>query len=177
MTRFLAICFLACFISSCNGKVERNYNDYHPQVGEDRRDSKMSSIITKSHDPIVIYGPKKGSSGGDGSASGMANSYLWKATLETVAFMPLISSDSNGGAIITDWYSVPESPNEQFKFNIFILNAELQVSSIKVVAFKQVKHGSGNWHYVKASKELSNDIEDSILKKAIALKAKATVKK
>ena len=176
MNRLLVVCFLVFFISACNGKVERNYDDYHPQVGEDRRDSKISSIITKSHDPIVLYGPKKGSSE-NGSASGMASSYLWKAALESVAFMPLISSDSNGGAIITDWYSVPESPNEQFKFNIFILNAELQVSSIKVVAFKQVRHGSGNWHYVKASKELSNDIEDSILKKAIALKAKSTAKK
>lgn len=176
MTRFLVAFFLACFLSACSGKVEHNYSDYHPQVGEDLRDSKMSSIITKNQDPIMLYGPKKGSSE-NATASGMANSYLWKATLESVAFMPLISSDSNGGAIITDWYSSPESPNEQFKFNIFILNSELQISSIKVVAFKQVRHGSGNWHYVKASKELSNDIEDSILKKAVALKAKVPVKK
>ena len=176
MTRILAIVALMIAVSACtNATVERNYKDYHPQVGEDLRDSKMSSIITKSDEPIVIYGGKKGSSE-TGSGSGMAGSYLWKAALESIAFMPLVSSDSNGGAIITDWYASPESPNEQFKFNIFILSPELQVSSVKVTAFKQVRSG-GHWQSVAVNKELARNVEDNILKKAIALRAKVPAKK
>jgi hypothetical protein len=176
MFRILSIIGLLSLLTACNGQVERNYSDYHPQVGEDLRNSKMDSIVTKSKDPIVIYGGKKGSSD-TGAGSGMAGSYLWKASLESIAFMPLISSDSNGGAIITDWYAAPESPNEQFKFNIFILNPELQVTSIKVVAFKQVRGAGGQWHSVIVNKELARNVEDNILKKAISLRAKADPKK
>ncbi len=175
MSRILSIIALVGLLTACNGQVERNYKDYHPEVGEDLRNSKMSSVITKSNESVVIYGGKKSSSE-TGAGSGMAGSYLWKAALENIAFMPLVSSDSNGGAILTDWYATPESPNEQFKFNIFILSPELQVTSIKVTAFKQVRSG-GQWHTALVNKELARSIEDNILKKAIALRAKVKVSK
>ncbi len=176
MFRILSIVVCLALLSACGGvQVERNYKDYHPEVGEDLRDSKMDSILTKSKEPIVIYSSKKGSSE-TGSVSGMAGSYLWKAALESISFMPLVSSDSNGGAIITDWYADPTSPNEQFKFNIFILSPELQVTSVKVTAFKQVRSG-GQWHSVAVNKELARNIEDNILKKAITLRAQTSVKK
>ena len=170
---FKSFSIIAVFIllAACNGKVERNYKDYHPQTSEERRDSRMSSIITKSDEPIVIYGGKKSSS--EIGGTGIANSYLWKAALESIAFMPLSSSDSNGGTILTDWYSAPETPNEKFKFNIIILGPELQINSIRVTAFKQVLTASGQWRSVEASKSLARDIEDNILKKAITLKARA----
>jgi len=171
----LIIIALLGLLTSCNAQVERNYKDYHPEVGEDLRNSKMSSLITKTSEPVVIYSNKKSSSE-TGAGSGMAGGYLWKAALESIAFMPLVSSDSNGGAILTEWYATPESPNEQFKFNIFILSPELQVTSIKVTAFKQVRHG-GQWQTAPVNKELARNIEDNILKKAIALRAKAKVSK
>ena len=173
MTRVLSILASLIILSACGAQVERNYKDYHPEVGEDLRNSKMSSIITKSDEPVVIYGGKKNSSGSN-SGAGMANSYLWKASLESISFMPLVSSDSNGGAIITDWYASPESPNEQFKFNIFLLSSELQITSIKVTAFKQVRNGSGQWQSAKVGSELARNVEDNILRKAIALQAKST---
>lgn len=176
MLRKLGLFILLSFLSSCSGQVERNYKDYHPQVGEDLRNSKMRSVVTKTDESIVIYGSKKGSSD-NGVGTGMAGSYLWRAALEGISFMPLISSDSNGGAIITDWYSSPESPNEKFKFNIFVLNTELQINSIKVVAFKQVRNGAGQWNMVSVNKDLARNMEDDILKKAIALRAKSSPKK
>src|SRR5262245_8131754 len=60
-----------------------------------------------------------GGSGGIG-----VNSFLWRASLDTVSFMPLLSADPFGGVIITDWYSPPESPGERFKLNIYILGRE-----------------------------------------------------
>ncbi len=170
LKKFLSLAILIV-LSACNPTIERSYNDYHPQVGDDLRTSKMDSIITKSSEPIVIFSNKKQNATSD-SASGMAGSYLWKAALESIAFMPLISSDSNGGAIITDWYCDPATPNEQYKFNIFILNSEIQIGSVKVTAFKQIKSGN-HWQTVAVSKDLARNVEDNILKKAIALRAKA----
>lgn len=173
--RPIILFILALLVAACNAQVERNYKDYHPEVGEDLRNSKMQSIITKSDDPIIIYG-KKNSSDTGAAGSGFAGTYLWRASLESISFMPLVSSDSNGGAIITDWYADPASPNEQFKFNIFIMSPELQISSIKVNAFKQVRTG-GHWVSVNVNKELARNVEDNILKKAIVLRTKAEGKK
>jgi hypothetical protein len=172
MKRILALLMAMIAISACNAEVERNYKDYHPDVGEDIRTSKMSSIITKSDQPVVLYSNKR-AKGNDGStaATGMAGSYLWRAALETISFMPLVSSDSNGGAIATDWYADPASPNEQFKFNIIITSTEVQIGSVKVTAFKQVRSG-GHWQNVAVSKDLARNVEDNIIKKAISIRVK-----
>jgi hypothetical protein len=50
------------------------------------------------------------------------NSYLWRASLETLAFMPLLQADSSGGVIVTDWYSNPDNPNERVKVSVAILD-------------------------------------------------------
>lgn len=176
MFRIVFLSLFLTLLAACQPQVERNYKDYHPEVGEDLRQSKMKSIITKSDEPVIIYSSNKKNSSGGGSASGMAGSYLWTAALESISFMPLVSSDSNGGAIITDWYASPESPNEQFKFNIFILSTDLQVGSVKVTAFKQVRSG-GQWHSTSISPEIARNVEDNILRKAISLRAKAEDKK
>ncbi len=175
ISKFLNIALLLALVACSGAKIERKHSDYHPQVGEDRQEAKMSSLITKSDEPLVLYGDKKFSGGR--SNSGVGSSDLWKAALETIAFMPLVSSDSNGGAILTDWYASPDNPNEQFKFNIFILDSELQISSVKVTVFKQVKNSNGQWQPKEPSKELARNMEDSILKKAIAFRAKNTDKK
>lgn len=168
-----SLLFILC---ACNGNVERDQAAYDPQVGEYRHYNEMQSLVTKSDEPLVIYGGKNKSSS-DSTGSGIANSYLWKAALESISFMPLLSVDSNGGAILTDWYNSPQTPNEKFKFNIIILSSELQINSIKVSAFRQVKNIAGIWHTADVSKDLAKNIEDNILKKAISLKAKSSSKK
>lgn len=176
MFRILSLIILSLLLVSCSGDVNTGPEVYDPQVGDDRHFSEMQSLITKSDEPVMLYGgKKKGSSDSDGGGS-LANSYLWRAALESISFMPLIAVDSRGGAILTDWYSAHQSPNEKFKFNIIILSSELQISSIRVHAFKQVKGMAGQWHPVEVSKDLSRNIEDNILKKAISLKAKASSK-
>ena len=172
MLRKTILLVLSLILIGCNAQVERNYKDYHPEIGEDKRASKMSSIVTKSDEPIVIYSSSKskGNTGGN-EATGMAGTYIWKASLESISFMPIISSDSNGGAIFTDWYADPSSPNEQFKFNIIIVSNEIQIGSVKVTAFRQVRSG-GHWKNVAVSKDLARNVEDNIIKKAIALRAR-----
>lgn len=176
MQKLLLITFISVLFTACSGEVNRGPDVYDPQVGEDRRLSEMQSLITKSDEPLIIYGDRKKSYSESDGGGGVANSYLWKAALESISFMPLIAVDSRGGAILTDWYSSHQAPNEKFKFNIIILSPELQINSIRVHAFKQVKNIAGQWHPVEVSKELARNIEDNILRKAISLKAKATSK-
>jgi hypothetical protein len=181
MYRILLIASLFGLISACSipsSKIDRSEETYHPQTAEDRRENDMQSLLTKSDEPLVIYSSNKkksGGGGGGGESSGIAGSYLWRAALESIAFMPLNSVDSNGGVIITDWYRAPDSHNEKLKFSIFILNPDLQISSIKVTAFRQVEN-LGHWRPATVNKELSRVIEDNILRKAIALKAQASEK-
>ena len=66
------------------------------------------------------------------------NSYLWRATLDTLAFMPLASADPYGGVVITDWYTNPEKPDERFKCTVYILDTRLRGDALKVTVFKEV---------------------------------------
>jgi hypothetical protein len=105
---------------------------------------------------------------GDGSGV-MVNTYLWRASLDTVSFMPLASADPFGGTIITDWYSAPETPNERTKLNVFILGGDLSVESLSVKVFRQVKSGGG-WKDATVAKETATKLEDAIFTRAREMK-------
>lgn len=99
----------------------------------------------------------------------VVNTYLWRAALDTVSFMPLASADPFGGTIITDWYTAPETPNERTKLNVFILGGDLAVSSLSVKVFRQVKAGAG-WKDAGVAKETGTKLEDAILARAREMK-------
>ena len=65
----------------------------------------------------TLFGGDQPTGGGGGSAIGV-NSFLWRASLDTISFMPLSSADPFGGVIITDWYSPPETTRERIKLNV-----------------------------------------------------------
>ena len=98
------------------------------------------------------------------------NAYLWQASLETVAFMPLASADPFGGVIITDWYTNPEKPDERFKVTIYILDTRLRADGLTVTVFKQLKGADGNWANSDTSGQTATDFENAILTKARQLR-------
>ncbi len=118
----------------------------------------------------IFGGKKKGSD--DGSTGIGVNSYLWRASLDTVSFMPLASADPFGGVIITDWYSSEEKPNERFKINIFILDKQLVSSGVKAKIFRQVK-ASGGWKDTETTEGTERQLEDAILTRARQLRVAA----
>jgi hypothetical protein len=91
------------------------------------------------------------------------NSYLWRATLDTLAFMPLASADPIGGVVITDWYVNPQAPNERLKVTVYILDTRLRADGLNVTVFRQTKDASGNWVDAPVSPQTDIDIENSIL--------------
>ncbi|WP_298286298.1 DUF3576 domain-containing protein [Acidocella sp.] len=113
-------------------------------------------------------------SGGAGTAQAtqiQVNAYLWRASLETLAFMPLASADPFGGVIITDWYSPPATPGERFKVNAYILGKQLTANAIKVSVFHQIQQPDGSWADAPADPSTAAGLENRILAEAANLQA------
>ena len=100
------------------------------------------------------------------------NSYLWRAALDTVSFMPLVQTDSNGGVIVTDWYANPNSPGERMKLTVTILDQDLRADALRVAASRQVQQGGG-WIDVPVQAATVQKLEDIILTKARDLRRNA----
>jgi hypothetical protein len=113
------------------------------------------------------YVAKKGSAPTAGIG---VNSYLWQASLETIAFMPLASADPYGGVINTEWYTNPEKPDERFKVTVYILDTRLRADGLTVTVFKQIKGADGNWVDSTTSDQTQVDFENAILVKARQLR-------
>lgn len=107
---------------------------------------------------------------GDNAAAIGVNGYLWRATLDTLSFMPLQSADPYGGVIVTDWYTNPEKPDERFKCTVYILDSRLRADGLNVAVFKQTRDASGNWVDAPSAGQTETDIENSILTRARQLR-------
>jgi Domain of unknown function (DUF3576) len=107
--------------------------------------------------------------GGTEAASIGVNSFLWRASLDTLSFMPLASADPFGGVIITDWHSEPSAPNERFRATVYILDTRLRADALNVSIFKQV-NGPNGWQDAGVDPETEVRIEDAILQRARQLR-------
>ena len=97
------------------------------------------------------------------------NSFLWRASLETVSFAPLLQADSAGGVIVTDWYSNPSNPGERVKMTVSILDTDLRADALRVAASRQVAQGGG-WVEAPVQAATVQKLEDIILTKARELR-------
>ena len=94
------------------------------------------------------------------------NAYLWRATLDTLSFMPLDSADPWGGVVNYDWYVNPQAPNERFKATVFILDRRLRADALNVSVTKEVKDAAGAWTAAPVAAQTETDLENAILTRA-----------
>ena len=162
MRYFVLFCSLSLlvFTTACTPDADTEY----PLDNEDMRRAKRGSLTGGG---LQLLGNKEQQSGHTGIG---VNSYLWKASLDTISFMPLASVDPHGGVIITDWHEDANARGERFKLNVFILDTELRTDALKVTVFKQVK-SSSDWQDANASKKVARQLEDKILTRARELKS------
>lgn len=97
------------------------------------------------------------------------NAYLWRASLDTLDFMPLASADPWGGVIVTDWYANPSKPDERFKVTVYILDTRLRADGVSAAVFKEV-NTNGVWTTAPVSADTNIAFENAILAKARELK-------
>ncbi len=102
------------------------------------------------------------------------NAYLWRAALDTLSFAPLAQVDSNGGVIVTDWYTNPNTPGERVKVTATILDRDLRADALRVAALRQV-YQNGQWVEAPVAAATVQKLEEIILTKARDLRRSAIV--
>ncbi|SEN54207.1 protein of unknown function [Sphingomonas gellani] len=100
------------------------------------------------------------------------NAYLWRASLDTLSFMPLVQTDSNGGVIVTDWYVNPQTPSERMKVTVSILDQDLRADAVRVAALREVNQ-NGQWVAAPVKAATVQKLEDIILTRARDLRRAA----
>ena len=93
------------------------------------------------------------------------NTYLWRAAVDTLSFAPLVTADSNGGVIVTDWYTNPRTPGERVKLTVSIVDQDLRADALRVAASRQVNQG-GVWVDAPVAAATVQKLEDIILTRA-----------
>ena len=102
------------------------------------------------------------------------NAFLWQASLETLAFAPLVSTDPVGGVIASGWYSSRAEPNERFRLTVFIQGKSLRADGVRVNVLRQARAGTADaWQNASSSKEARIKIENAILTRARELRIAA----
>ncbi|WP_440924344.1 DUF3576 domain-containing protein [Candidatus Pelagibacter sp.] len=92
---------------------------------------------------------------------------LWRATLDTLDFMPLASANYSGGIVITDWYSENNTPNESVKISVRFLTNEIRSDALDIDIFlKKCSDNLTNCSISKNNTDLVADLNFNILKKA-----------
>ena len=158
-----AVALAGCSRSNVQGVADDEYQDYRTKGGEQGR---------LFGDQGLVFGVGKGANAGrpeEGAALGV-NAYLWRAALDTLAFMPLASADPFGGVIITDWYQPPSGTGERFKATGYILGRQLRADGVRVSIFRQVLQG-GQWVDAPVSPTTTGEIENKVLARARELRS------
>jgi hypothetical protein len=164
---FLSVLLLA----GCNGPIKKEASYPTRTPGTDQilySDQKRQTIWGEGESLTSKLFGKDEDKAGAGAGIGV-NSFLWRAALDTVSFMPVASADPFGGVILTDWYENPDQPGERFKVNIYILDRQLRADGVRAAVFKQEKKKDG-WHDAKVSGQTATDIENTILTRARELR-------
>ena len=163
--RSLLFLALTCIImAGCAGNfelpdwVDAEASRERAQEREQKRDGGPSGKIQNN---LLLFQ----SDTADKGASIGVNALLWRASLDTVSFMPLEQADPYGGIIMTEWYINPENPNERYKIIIYILDTRLRADALRVSFFMQ-QLIDGEWVNKTTSDETRISLENSILTKA-----------
>ena len=161
-------------LSGCGGDPsavkERDYGG-----GQKAKEEASQGLGGQNRETGSLFGPgglfgSKNTEKGDGGTGVAVNAYLWRASLDTINFIPLVSADPFGGVIITDWYTPSEAPTERMKVQVTILDRELRADGVRVAVFKQQASPKGGWVDAPVDPHTNTDIENAILTRARQLR-------
>lgn len=152
-------CLSIFAISNAVAEVKHEY----PKTREERRSEELGSILGAEG---LTFSPSKIKNTSTQSATSLANTYLWNATLEALSFAPLASTDSAGGVIITEWYTPKSSPQTSLKIVANIKGNTIDPTNLELKVYKR-KKVKGEWiNQYDASQQFISSLEEKILRKA-----------
>lgn len=151
------------FLTACDSMKVTN-----DDVFQTRREQKYRDMDKAFGDDAFTFGDG-GNSSGKGDVGIGVNSFLWRASLDTISFIPLKSADPFGGVILTDWYNPSATPNERIKVDILIIDRQLRADGVKVSVFRQKRHGN-DWIDQGVDAQTATQLENVILTRARQLR-------
>ncbi|MFZ4541649.1 MAG: DUF3576 domain-containing protein [Rickettsiales bacterium] len=164
---FLLVGALLGTLSAC---MTPDADTQYPQTPEDRRNDERGKITGDGG--LTLGGPSDKDKEAGKNPLGV-NSFLWRATLDTLSFLPIAAADPFGGTILTDWYEDADAPGERYKVNVLILDRQLRADSLKISTFRQKKDAkSGLWADAPTDAKLGRKLEDTVLTRARELRVK-----
>lgn len=170
----LILCvILSIGVSGCSLKGIKKEASYptRPDAGNDDKilysDEKADTIWGEDESIASRFFGKDNQDNGSGIG---VNSFLWRASLDTIAFMPVKTADPFGGVILTEWYENPNAQGERFKVNVYIMDKQLRSDGVKVAVFKQKVDKRGRWRDSSVNDETNLQLENTILTRARELK-------
>jgi hypothetical protein len=173
-TGFFGLGLATALLAGCSSLGE---NTRVPGPDEYNDDSQRAQVRGRlgGEDGILVVGTDRSRRNGDADQGGAGlgvNAYLWRATLDTLSFMPLASADPFGGVVITDWYSPPGVAGERFKATAYVLGRQLRSDGVRVSLFRQEQRG-GAWVDVPVSPSTQSELEDKVLSRARELRSQS----
>ncbi len=164
---FLALSAVLLLVTGCSLTADEEQN--YPKTEEDRRRDRLGKLT--GEEGLTLGGGGERDSDAGKNPLGV-NSFLWRATLDTLAFLPIAAADPWGGTILTDWYEDPATPGERYKLNAIILDRQLRADSLRITTFRQTRDKSGAWRDVASDPDVSRKLEDTVLTRARELRVK-----
>ena len=159
-TAFLLL--IAIFLTSC-GNIGSITNPKEPVEPDARKRARKNAEEGRG---IVFGGKKRGGTNYEFASSNP----LWRASLDTLDFMPLALANYSGGIIVTDWYNDGNSDNEAVKISIRFLSNEIRSDAIDVDVFYKKCLTPSNCSIKKQDGQLKKEITKQILAKASIFK-------
>ena len=155
-------------MTACNKKMDPN----RPLNAEEKRRQNIEQGKGASIGSILR------SRGGTNYEFSSSNP-MWRATLETLDFLPLSTVDYSGGVIVSDWYSDNSKSNESIKISVRFLSNEIRSDSLKIIVHKKKCSSSDNCTtFLQENSKIVDELRRSILAKAAVFeKAKKSKKK
>jgi hypothetical protein len=150
------ICILPFLLNSCanRGDARKSPPDPKLRVKRNMEEGRGFRLMDRVN--------KKGSTNYEFASS----NELWRASLDSIDFMPLSSVNYSGGIIISDWYSNDENNNESVKISIRFLTNEIRSDALDIKVFKKICKVNNSCKITQSSEELINELKRKIFKKA-----------
>ena len=169
-TRIITILLIFILVGACNGKVPGADARKIPPNAQDR----IKQNIEEGRGFTLMGSAEKKNSGEFDFAS---SNELWRASLDTLDFMPLALANYSGGIIVTDWYSDGSSDNESVKISIRFLSNEVRADALNIKVFYKNCSMQNNCKISDKSENLSGELARKILSKAAIYEKETQSKK
>jgi len=150
------ICILPFLLNSCANRGDARKSPPDPKLRvkrnlEEGRGFRLMDSVNKN---------------GSTNYEFASSNELWRASLDSIDFMPLSSVNYSGGIIISDWYSNDENNNESVKISIRFLTNEIRSDALDIKVFKKICKVNSSCKITQSSEELINELKRKILKTA-----------